>query len=297
MEVLKGWLARLAIYLMACLPLRMSHWIGERIGRFMLSSHSQMAKITEENLRLCLPELDPKRRRQLVQKSLVETGKTMAETGAIWKRSYNRWLRPKVVSNNGEELLLNKVGDRKGVILLAPHLGNWEVLGLKLSELTQVTSLYQPPELAALENLIRQAREKAGARLVPTNKSGVAALLKALRRGELVAILPDQVPDHRSGGAFAPFFGQPALTMTLVHNLIVRTGCGVLIAYAKRVKGGFEIVYHEVDSGVYSKDDAIALAAMNSSVERCVREVPEQYQWEYKRFKRRPQGLEKCYKF
>jgi KDO2-lipid IV(A) lauroyltransferase len=181
------------------------------------------------------------------------------------------------------------------VVLLAPHLGNWEVLGLYLSDVADITSLYQPPEMAALEPIIRQSREKVGAKLVPTNRRGVAALLKVIKNGGFTGILPDQVPEA-SGGDFAPFYGVPALTMTLVDNLRSRSDCLVIAAYAQRIKGGFEIHFLEADPGVYSSDQSEALVALNRTVENCVNGVPEQYQWEYKRFRRQPEGMPRRYK-
>src|SRR5690625_2274592 len=124
--------------------------------------------------------------------------------------------------------------------------------------------------------------------MAPTNRRGVAQLLKALKRGEIVGILPDQVPEPGSGAEVAPFFGQPALTMTLVHNLIQRTGCSVLSVYAERVPGGFKMVVLPADQDIFNEQAASSVAALNRSVEACVRRVPEQYQWEYKRLRRLP---------
>src|SRR5690606_19831187 len=121
-------------------------------------------------------------------------------------------------------------------------------------------------------------------KLAPTNRRGVSQLLKALRAGEIVGILPDQVPDEGSG-ELAPFFKQPALTMTLVHGLITRTDCEVVMVYCERIEGGFSMVVRECHEGIRAKDQAQALAALNHSVEDCVRAIPAQYQWEYKRFR------------
>jgi KDO2-lipid IV(A) lauroyltransferase len=122
----------------------------------------------------------------------------------------------------------------------------------------------------------------------------VRALLKALKGNGMTAVLPDQEPDPE-GGVFAPFFGVQALTMTLVHGLVSRTGCEVIMAYAKRVAGGWEIVFEEADPDIGDANVERAVAALNHSVETCIRDCPEQYHWEYKRFKKRPQGLPKLY--
>ena len=284
------WLIRLA----ALLPLTFSRGLGGLLGWVNFRLGGSMRQVTEENLQLCFPQLAPPARRALACRSLIETGKTLTETAAIWLRPYT-WLQRHIVAVTGGQLLTAAIAEQRGVLLLVPHLGNWEVVGLQLSEYTPVTSLYQPPDLPQLEALIRRGREKCGATLVPTDRRGVSALLRSLRRAGVVAILPDQVPDKTSGGEFADFFGVPALTMTLANNLIGRTGCRVLMAYARRVPRGFEVVYRQADPDIYSEDGARALAGLNRGVEQCVNAAPSQYQWEYKRFKKRPPGAPRLY--
>ena len=120
-------------------------------------------------------------------------------------------------------------------------------------------------------------------------------MLTALRAGEVVSMMPDQEPPD-ARGKFAPFFGEPALTMTLATNLIQRTGAKAICAYCKRVGGGnYEIVFRPADEDIYSPDCGTALAAMNKSIERCVLDCPEQYQWAYKRFKNLPNQAKRDY--
>ena len=139
-----------------------------------------------------------------------------------------------------------------------------------------------------INNLVRHARQRCGARLVPATTGGVRSMLLALRAGEVVSLLPDQVPPD-SCGEFAPFFGEPAYTMTLATNLIQRTGAKAIYAVCKRVGGGkYEINYQPADEDIYSSDSATALGGLNKSIERCVLDCPEQYQWAYKRYKKMP---------
>jgi KDO2-lipid IV(A) lauroyltransferase len=148
-----------------------------------------------------------------------------------------------------------------------------------------MTALYRHPKTALFGDVVRRARERRGAKLVPTDSSGVRALFKALKSGEIVTILPDQVPP-RAQGMFAPFFGEMTLTMTLATNLLHRTGATAVCCYCKRLPDGkFEIIFHPVDEDIYAPDSATALAGLNKSIERCVLDCPEQYQWNYKRFK------------
>ena len=276
------------LWLSSRFPLWFSQALGRGVAKLVAISGSSMAKVTHKNLQMCYPQLSEAERLQMQRQCLAATGMLMFETSAIWMRDYE-WVRSRILAVRNREVLDDALASDSGTILLAPHLGNWEVLGLYLSEKAEVTSLYQPPDMQALEPIIRQSREKVGAKLVPTNRKGVAALLKTLKTGGFTAILPDQVPDP-SGGEFADFFGIPALTMTLIYSLMQRSNCTVIAAVAKRVPGGFEIIFEKADEGVYSADQGEALAALNRTVENCVALAPDQYQWEYKRFRKQPDG-------
>jgi KDO2-lipid IV(A) lauroyltransferase len=118
--------------------------------------------------------------------------------------------------------------------------------------------------------------------------------VRALKGGAITAILPDQVPDRRSG-RFAPFFGHPALTGTLSCKLIQQSGAQVFMATALRLPGvqGYRICFREPDADIYSEDLDTSLAALNQSVEALIREAPEQYLWSYRRFRRVPPGQTK----
>jgi len=133
------------------------------------------------------------------------------------------------------------------------------------------------------------ARSRFGARLVPANAQGVRALLKALRRGELVAILPDQEPRFGQG-VFAPFFGQPAYTLSLVGKLLRKTGAKAVMGYMERLPdhAGYRIHYLPAPEGVADADPIKAATALNQGVEQCARALPAQYQWSYRRFRRQP---------
>jgi len=178
--------------------------------------------------------------------------------------------------------------------VLVPHFGNWEYLSLYLGRFG-VTALYDPPRLGGLEAPIRRARSRAGANLVPIGRHGLKTVYETLMHAGVVALLPDQVPD-RAAGVYADFFGNPALTMTFALRLIARTRPFVVMGSAVRVPEGFELRFVEADQGIYSADAKTAAAAMNRSIERLVCQAPDQYQWEYKRFKRPPPSEPDCYR-
>ena len=127
--------------------------------------------------------------------------------------------------------------------------------------------------------------------MAPTNRTGVSTVLGALKRGEVVGILPDQIPPFE-GGRFTPFFGEPAFTMTLVSKLVQKTQAKVFCGFAKRLPGanGYKVIVEEAMSDIYSKDINKSLLALNKTIEKTILMSIEQYSWEYKRFRLRPDG-------
>lgn len=290
MKHLKGQLAIASLYMTSLLPLSWAQGLGAFVGRRVSAGNSKPMRVTRKNIELCFPELSVDEREDLVRRSIIETGKTAFEMGMAWMWPPERTLA-KVRRVHNEEVIRDALNQGKGVILIAPHLGNWEMVGLYVGKHFPLTAMYRPPRLEALDKLIRGRRERIGATLAPANVKGVRMAIKALRAGKVLGILPDQEADKGSG-VFAPFFGIDAYTMKLLPQLASQTGAVVVSAYARRLAdgSGFELHYHRADDAVNSKDLVESATAMNAEVERCVRAVPEQYQWEYKRFERRPDG-------
>lgn len=282
-------LLKTLLRLCSWLPLRLAHGLGSLIGRAAWLLDTRSCRITKRNIELCYPQRSVQEREQLAKDSLVQTAQAACELGMIWLSPASVAL-DKVVKVSGRELLDEALAKGKGLILLAPHLGSWELCGLYLDSYAQCTYLYKPPKLAEFEAPITKYRGRLGARLAPTTPKGVAMLIKALGRGEIAGILPDQEPNLASG-VFAPFFGVPALTMTLVSKLAKRTAAPVLSIVAKRLPRGqgFEIIVAKACAGIDDSDTLRAATALNQTVEACVGLAPEQYQWEYKRFKCQPE--------
>lgn len=286
---------KLFLRLCALLPLRGAHALGAAAGQLLTVLPNRSRTVTLTNLALCFPELPPRARRRLAVRSLRQMGRTATETGALWYWEAGRVLAlARAVS--GREAMDQALRAGKGGIILTPHLGNWEMIGLYCSAHYPLTSLYRPPRLQGLEDFMRSARERAGARLVPTNAAGVRYLYRALASGEFIGMLPDQEPAH-GNGIFAPFFGIPAYTMSLLARLVQKTGAPVFFAYAERLAGGagFHLHFTPAPQGFARGDVEEITAAMNIGVEACVRRIPEQYQWSYRRFRTRPEGAPRLY--
>ena len=270
------------------LPLAVGRAVGRTIGRLIYVLGIGPVRVARINLRLCYPEMSESQREALCKGRMLEFGQAFVETPRVWSKS-STWLQNKIVGVEGMALFEAAVADPRGTLLVVPHQGNWEVVGLWVSKQTAMTSLYEPPKMPALDRWIKASREQSGATLVPTDVRGVAALIKALKRGETSGILPDQVPTE-SGGIMAPFMGIPARTMTLVTNLVQRAHCQVLLCAAIREPGGWRLHFLPASETVFSDQQEVAVAALNTDVERLVALAPEQYQWEYKRFRAQPDG-------
>ena len=285
-DALKGQLAVNLLKFLALLPLSCLRALGFIAGKCSWLSHSKSRKTSDINIKHCLPELSVEQRDKLVQQSLINSAQAVFEMAAVWLWPQKRNLAL-IESVENEQLIKNAAASGRGVIVVVPHLGNWEIFSWYFPQVAKITCLYTPPKLAALDQLIKASRCAGGIEVAPTSMKGIAKIVKTLRAGNMTGILPDQEPELE-GGVFAPFFNHQALTMTLVSNLARKTNAVVICGYAERTQKGFKVLFDTVDESVYSTDDLISVTAINQAVEDCIKKIPEQYQWEYKRFKRQP---------
>ncbi len=266
-------------------PLARLWHFASALGPLVYRFNKRERWVTDRNLAVVFPNLSIAERKSLGQLSLRHSTATMLELGHAWMAEPNR-VEASILAVHGRDKLDNARAEGRGVIVLAPHFGNWEGLNFWLSSHFPFTAMYEPPKITALDPVIRHGRERMGASLVPTNPRGVAALLKALKRCEAIGILPDQEPDWGSG-VFAPFFGREAYTATLLPKLVARTQARVVTGVALRIPGkGFEIHFLDADERVYSDDDVQSATGVNASVESAIALEPAQYQWEYKRYRK-----------
>lgn len=231
--------------------------------------------------------MNPVDQRKLAKQSLRETMKTLLEAGRIWRCDWP-WLNSKIVGVSNEHILTEKINKGRGLIAITLHMGNWEVVGPYLAHKFPLTALYQPVKYSELDNLILKARQGKNIHMAPGNSHGIKKLLQALRHKKAICILPDQVPDRNTGRIISTFFNKPAWTMSLIHNLIRRAECEVCYCYALRVEKGFHLYVVDASPDIFSEQLEVSAAAMNADLENIARQAPNQYQWEYKRFRQLP---------
>ena len=285
---------KLILILTSLLPLKVIHLLGRGIGKLTWITNSRIRRIAEKNILHCFPELNNQQQIELVKKILNETGKVILETGKMWHQNPDKTLSMVKESEN-EHLIKQAQQQGRGVILAIPHYGSWELVGLYCAKHYAMTSMFAPQGNPQTDVLIQQARQRTGAHLVPTDIHGVRAMSKALKKSELVAILPDQSPSEN--GVFIPFFKHPCYTMTLLPKLAKKTNAVVLFTYAQRLEdsSGFKLIFRESSEDLATLDLEQAMIHMNMDVEKLIRENPHQYQWTYKRFKKQLEGTESIY--
>jgi KDO2-lipid IV(A) lauroyltransferase len=289
---------RAAFRALSALPLSLVQALGWLVGNLAALLPNRERRNAEVNLGLCFPGMPPDERRRFLRETLIQSACTLLESPRAWLRGPAEILA-KVDPQDGTERIAERLARGKGLIFAAPHLGNWEMGVHFLARASPVTVLYRPPRERALESLMVEGRGRSGGTIVPTDASGMRALYQALGRGEAIAILPDQQPKSDGGAAvFAPFFGVPALTMTLVSRLARKTGAAVIYVYVERLPRGrgFRMHWLPAPQGIDDADPVIAATALNRGVEACVARCPTQYQWSYRRFDARPDGAPSPYR-
>lgn len=269
------------------LPITWARAAGRGLGRLLYWVDGRSRRVTERNIALAYPNLTLQAQTQLVRGSLEETGALAAEMGHVWHAPWQH-TAALIETIEGADRVQSALGEGRGVIILAPHLGNWEVLGLHLATLGNTVALFEPPKITGLGPIIQRARERSGGQLVPTDARGLAALVRCVKQGGISGILPDQVPDDASGGRNVPFMGVTCGTASLACNLIRRSKARAYMGVAFRTEGGFNVRYVPAPDSVYDDDEEAALSAMNEAVAELVRGHDTQYQWSYKRFRCQP---------
>ena len=271
-SALAGWLARR--------PLATQSRIGGALGRLMLLSGGM-----RNRLRTDLAQVGYSGRITLTQ-AAAGIGRMAVETAGLWRTPDAVVLaRLKVV--DGWDAVLAAHEAKRGVIFLTPHMATFEIASLFIGSQMPLTVMFRPPRVAWAEPMMRAGRDRMQIKSEPAEMSGIRAMLKALRRGDAIGLLPDQVPDPGKGGegVWAPFFGRPAYTMTLVQKLAKTTGALVVLVGCVRLRdaAGYRIVFTPL--APFSDDVVTAAGELNAAVEAAIALAPEQFLWSYNRYK------------
>lgn len=271
---------------LAYLPLRAIHACGAILGSLFFRLSSRVKSVAISNLKQSGLMPDALLLNKTIANNAAESGKSVLETFALWQTPHHKVLGY-VHSVHDWSVVKDALALGKGIIFLTPHLGCFEITSIFYGSKHPITVLYRPPKLKFLNKLIVQGRQRPGVTLAEANASGVRKLLQALKRGEAIGILPDQIPAEGEG-EWADFFGKPAYTMTLACKLAEKTGASIIMAFGERLANGQGYDIH------LTKIDSIATPALlNRAIERQIAQCPSQYLWQYDRYKVRRHSLKK----
>jgi KDO2-lipid IV(A) lauroyltransferase len=267
--------------LLSRLPLPLLHRLGAVLGWVTYLFSGRYAARLRENLQNAGIARSESELRKLLHANIREAGKGVMELPWVWRRPLEKVVAS-VKQCDGWELVEAARAQGRGVIMLTPHLGCFEVIGLYVAARLPMVCMYRPPRWKFLDILMHEGRERGQMKLAPTDLGGVRQLLKALKRGETIGVLPDQVPGNGEG-EWAPFFGRPAYTMTLIGRLKEASGAVVVMSHVERLPKGEGYVLH---FSPLSFEAATSIPRqMNAALEAVVRTRPEQYLWSYNRYK------------
>jgi Kdo2-lipid IVA lauroyltransferase/acyltransferase len=288
-ETLAGLLYR-ATALLTSLPWPWLRALADALAWVWRRLDARESKVARRNLQLSYPELLPSQRDELQRRILRTTARQAFETLRFWTRPPADNLA-RLRERHGEAIYDAALASGKGLIVVAPHFGNWELLNQWLSSRGPIAIVYNPPESKVGDAFLLRVRGADNIRQVRAEGPAVRQLWKTLKEGGAVGILPDQQP-KLGDGEFAPFFGVQALTMTLVSRLAERTGATVLFAWCERTSADLEFALHvePAPDGIADSDPVAAATTLNAMIERIARRDPAQYQWTYKRYGARPPG-------
>ena len=273
--------------MIALLPLSFLQLIASFVSLILSSFNSSMKRVTSINLKIAYPELSAEDHADLVKKSIRSQCLTYVEFIKCWGMSpeYSLSLLKDV---QGEHFFTDALANQKGVIVVVPHLGSWELLNAWLNEYAAPVIMYKPNKVKGANRYVLEAREKFNATLVPTDETGIRAIFKHLKQGGLTVILPDHVPKP-SGGIFSNFYGQHALSSTLVSKLASKTQCHVIGFSCIRDTHNsqhFSVICNPLSEDILSKDLQLSVDTLNAEIQKMIDIAPEQYIWSYKRFRK-----------
>ncbi|GGI60819.1 lipid A biosynthesis acyltransferase [Acinetobacter vivianii] len=267
----------------------MARMVAGLVNTFQLS---KLSKIISLNIQIAFPDMDQQQRQQLTKQAIRNELTSYFEFLSIWGASNQKNIQ-RIQKIHGEHYFHDALLEKKGLVLVIPHFGTWEVMNSWLSKYTQMTILYKPVKNPDADQFVRDARSREQAHLVPTDESGVRQIFKALKQGGTTAILPDHTPDH--GGDMVDYFGIPLASSSLSAKLIQKTKAKALLIYTMRNdQDGFDMYIEPINPQIYEGPAENGTRIIHQSLEQLIQRYPEHYHWSYKRFRANP-ALKKIY--
>lgn len=281
------------IKLLSRQPIQLGRFLARMVAGLVNTFQlSKLSKIISLNIQIAFPDMDQQQRQQLTKQAIRNELTSYFEFLSIWGASNQKNIQ-RIQKIHGEHYFHDALIEKKGLVLVIPHFGTWEVMNSWLSQYTQMTILYKPVKNPDADQFVRDARSREQAHLVPTDESGVRQIFKALKQGGTTAILPDHTPDH--GGDMVDYFGIPLASSSLSAKLIQKTKAKALLIYTMRNdQDGFDMYIEPINPQIYEGPAENGTRIIHQSLEQLIQRYPEHYHWSYKRFRANP-ALKKIY--
>jgi KDO2-lipid IV(A) lauroyltransferase len=282
------------LWLLHWLPLGALARVGLGLGWVLYRVARPRRHIVEVNLRLCFPELDERRRRQLAKAHFGVLGRSLIERGLLLWASRERLER--LIRVEGADRLRAQLDEGRPVILLAPHFVSLDAGGIGIAMKFDSVSIYAKQSNQVVDRWLYHGRSRFGNQRLLSREDGPRATVKAMKAGRPFYYLPDM--DFRAKDTlFVPFFGVQASTITGLSRLSRLAGAAVMSCATRMLPGGqgYVVEIGEPWEDFPTGDVAADTLHMNQWIETLVRTMPEQYYWVHRRFKTRPPGERKPY--
>ncbi len=290
-QTIKGFLVVFLFKTIAVLPQFINRFLAKILGNLTAYFNSKTTNVIRTNLSICYPDLSKREIDDLLKANIKQNAKLVFEFPIAWLSK-----KSKVVNLfgdvNNKHIIDDLVATKRPVIIAVPHIGNWELCWIWVQLNFPSFGMYSPAKLAQMDKMMFYSRQRFGGQAFDTTPKGIMSLIRRLKLGGVMMILTDQAP-RLGSGTYAPFFGQPAYTMTLLHKLLQKTGAELVFGCCLRNKNdkdfSVDLFSPNFDIRVDSAEEFNL--GMNKQVESIIALAPDQYQWSYKRFKRQEDGV------
>ena len=278
---------KILFFLAKIAPYKAFQVFGSFLGFLMVFSNSKSLKTSSTNLKHVFKSKTKKEIDDLSRSSIRQTSLSLMEAIYVWSNSkyFSRKIYPLIYGVNNESKFDSLLSEDKGLIIISSHIGNMELLISWMAH--KVENLIIPftkVKNKTVDNLVKNGRQNYGAKMIDVSFKSTKILLEHINNKGTIAMAVDQVPKNKNRHT-ADFFGNPCFTNSLISNLAKRTNCNVIYCSCTYGKDGYQINVREVGDNFFSDDVAESLESMNKVLEEDILNSPEQYAWEYKRFR------------
>lgn len=257
-------------------------------GLINIVHSTKTSKTIRLNIEICLPQYDAQQRERITRIAIKNELQSYMEFFSIWGSQTSKNI-DRIHHISGESHFHDALAQGKGLVLIVPHFGTWEIMNSWFAQYTEMTIMYKPIKNDDADAFVRDARSRDQAHLVPTDESGVRQIFKALKQGGTTVILPDHTP--HVGGDMVDYFGIPLASSSLSAKLIQKTKARALLLYAIRCEDSdqFDMFIEPVSEDIYQGNAEQGTLVIHQTIENLITRYPEHYHWSYKRFKAHPE--------